>query len=170
MIRAKWLCCFPSLSPSRLSKYVFYTENFDLKKKKHSKNLRCKGIWHLKHQKVNTIGWRNILERTDAGYRTNAFRRLGCGTLVLAPVKAIFRLPSLAHCWKPCCTRVVSSTYQTKLLDSGCLSALLSYNKSELFQLLLTMPKKTYVSIICQPNSVVHDYLPATLIDFCSAK
>lgn len=37
-------------------------------------------------------------------------------------------------------------------------------NKYELFQLLLIMPKKTYVSIICQPNSVVHDYLPATLI------
>lgn len=130
--------------------------------------MRCKGTWQLKHQKVTRVGWRNT-QNIDARYRAQ-LGDLAVGHGFLPPVKAIFRLPSLAHCWKLCCTRVVSSTHQTKLLDSGCFSALLSYNKSELFQLLLTMPKKTYVSIICQPNSVVHDYLPATLIDFCSAK
>lgn len=47
--------------------------------------------------------------------------------------------------------------YHTNLVDSGCFPALMSHNKSELFQLLI-MPKKTYVSITCQPNSLL--YMP----------
>lgn len=91
--------------------------------------------------------------------------------LFLSPVKAIFILLSSVVPLLETVARVVSPIDQTKLLNSGCFSALLSHNKSELFQLLLIMLKKN----ICKYNlstklPVVYDYLPATLIDFCSAK
>lgn len=112
------------------------------------------------------IEQRNNPESTDSGYKEKSqetvLRRTLCSC---QQIKAIFYCSNHSPLLETIALGLFLPCSRQSYLTLGVFQPYSPIKKSELFQLLLIMPKKTYVSIICQPNSVVHDYLPATLID-----